>query len=102
MVAHRRGREKARESLGWKGGRAKWLALVCFHSGVFTRTPAAPVLEAHPKQVRRRVLALLAHGLRGGADCAKEHIPSTIRYMSLRIVRGAQSPRAVGTDDSAW
>lgn len=37
MIAHLKGREKALQALGWTGGNAEWIALVCLHSGVFTR-----------------------------------------------------------------
>ncbi|MYC98746.1 MAG: hypothetical protein F4X13_05695 [Gammaproteobacteria bacterium] len=37
MIAHLKGREKALEAFGWTGRNAEWVALVCLHSGVFTR-----------------------------------------------------------------
>ena len=37
MIAHLKGREKALEVFGWTGREAEWIALVCLHSGVFTR-----------------------------------------------------------------
>ena len=37
MIEHLRGREQALASLGWTGREAEWIALVCLHSGVFTR-----------------------------------------------------------------
>ena len=37
MIAHLKGREKALEAFGWTGREAEWIALVCLHSGVFTR-----------------------------------------------------------------
>ena len=36
-LPHLGGRETALEALGWTGAEAEWLALVCLHSGVFTR-----------------------------------------------------------------
>ena len=38
QIEHFRGREKALEPLGWRGRKAEWIALVCLHSGVFTRS----------------------------------------------------------------
>ena len=38
MIEHLRGREKALEPFGWTGREAEWIALVCLHSGVFTRS----------------------------------------------------------------
>ena len=37
MIEHLRGRERKLEPLGWTGREAEWIALVCLHSGVFTR-----------------------------------------------------------------
>ena len=37
MIAHLKGRDKALEAFGWTGREAEWIALVCLHSGVFTR-----------------------------------------------------------------
>ena len=37
MIEHLKGRERALAPLGWTGRDAEWIALVCLHSGVFTR-----------------------------------------------------------------
>ena len=37
MIEHLHDREKSLEPFGWKGREAEWIALVCLHSGVFTR-----------------------------------------------------------------
>ena len=37
MIAHLRGRDRKLELHGWTGQDAEWIALVCLHSGVFTR-----------------------------------------------------------------
>ena len=63
LIAHLRGREKALEAFGWTGRRAEWIALACFHGGVFTRAQWTSFLGCHPEKVRRAVLALLAQGL---------------------------------------
>ena len=70
MIAHLKGREKALEALGWKGKKAEWIALVCLHSGVFTRTQATRFLDTHHERARRLVLALIADGL-----AAEETVP---------------------------
>ena len=36
-IEHLRGRDRKLEPLGWTGPDAEWIALVCLHSGVFTR-----------------------------------------------------------------
>ena len=38
MIQHLHDREKALERFGLKGREAEWIALVCLHSGVFTRS----------------------------------------------------------------
>ena len=38
MIAHLREREKNLEPFGWNPQDAEWVALVCLHSGVFTRS----------------------------------------------------------------
>ena len=37
MIEHLHDREKALEPFGWTGHEAEWIALVCLHSGLFTR-----------------------------------------------------------------
>ena len=37
MIEHLHDREKALEPFGWTGREAEWIALVCLHSGLFTR-----------------------------------------------------------------
>ena len=88
MIAHLKGREKALEALGWTGRRAEWIALVCLHSGVFTRAQAMRFLDAHPEQVRRDVRALVAQAVAheeagpGGQDIGR-----VCRIFARRIYR---------------
>ena len=70
MIAHLRRHDRALRSFGWTGRRAEWIALVCLHSGVFTRAEWARFMDAQPEQVRRGVHALLAQGL-----AAEETVP---------------------------
>ncbi len=70
MIPHLKGREQALEALGWKGKKAEWIALVCLHSGVFTRAQATRFLDTHHERARRLVLALIASGL-----AAEETVP---------------------------
>ena len=70
MIAHLKGREKALEAFGWKGKKAEWIALVCLHSGVFTRAQAARFLDTHHERARRLVLALIRQGV-----AAEETVP---------------------------
>ena len=59
MIEHLKGRERALASLGWTGREAEWIALVCLHSGVFTRPQFCHYFDADRKQALRLVRALL-------------------------------------------
>ena len=59
MIEHLRGREQALASLGWTGREAEWIALVCLHSGVFTRPQFCHYFDANRKRALRFVKALV-------------------------------------------
>ena len=59
MIEHLKGREDALAALGWTGREAEWIALVCLHSGVFTRPQFCHYFDADRKQALRLVRALL-------------------------------------------
>ena len=59
MIEHLRGREQALASLGWTGREAEWIALVCLHSGVFTRPQFCHYFEAHRSAAHRIVRTLI-------------------------------------------
>ena len=59
MIEHLRGREQALGPLGWTGREAEWIALVCLHSGVFTRAQFCHYFDVDRKQALRLVRALL-------------------------------------------
>ena len=50
MIEHLRGRERKLEPLGWTGPEAEWIALVCLHSGVFTRAQFCHYFHADRKR----------------------------------------------------
>ena len=58
MIEHLDGREKALESLGWRGPEAEWIALVCLHSGIFTRSQFCDYFDARANRAHRFVQAL--------------------------------------------
>ena len=60
----------ALEPFGWTGRQAEWIALVCLHSGVFTRTQATRFLDTHHERARRLVHSLIAQGLGRRGDRA--------------------------------
>ena len=59
MIAHLRGRERKLEPLGWTGQDAEWIALVCLHSGVFTRAQFCDYFGADRKRALRFVKTLI-------------------------------------------
>ena len=59
MIEHLRGRERKLEPLGWTGQEAEWIALVCLHSGVFTRAQFCHYFDARRNRAHRFVKALL-------------------------------------------
>ena len=69
MIEHLRGREKALEPLGWTGQEAEWIALVCLHSGVFTRPQFCSYFDTESKRAYRFVKTLLERrdGVEGDA-----------------------------------
>ena len=59
MIEHLRGRERKLEPLGWTGREAEWVALVCLHSGVFTRPQFCYYFDTESKRAHRFVKALV-------------------------------------------
>ena len=59
MIEHLKGRERALASLGWTGREAEWIALVCLHSGVFTRAQFCHYFEARRNAALRIVRTLV-------------------------------------------
>ena len=59
MIEHLRGRDRKLEPLGWTGQDAEWIALVCLHSGVFTRSQFCQYFDADRKRALRFVKALM-------------------------------------------
>ena len=60
MIEHLRGREQKLEPLGWTGQEAEWIALVCLHSGIFTRAQFCHYFDADRKRALRFVKTLVA------------------------------------------
>ena len=59
MIEHLRGRDRKLEPLGWTGPDAEWIALVCLHSGVFTRGQFCDYFSTDRKQALRFVKSLV-------------------------------------------
>ena len=59
MIEHLRGRDRKLEPLGWTGQDAEWIALVCLHSGVFTRAQFCHYFDTHRVRAFRFVQTLV-------------------------------------------
>ena len=59
MIEHLKGRERALAPLGWTGREAEWIALVCLHSGVFTRAQFCHYFNTQRMTALRFVKALV-------------------------------------------
>ena len=59
MIPHLRGRDRNLEPLGWTGPDAEWIALVCLHSGVFTRGQFCDYFSTSRQQALRFVKSLV-------------------------------------------
>ena len=96
MIPHLRGREKNLEPFGWNQQDAEWVALVCLHSGVFTRSQYSAYFNAYPARARRFVQSLLDLKL-----AVEEPIPLIRRENRTRACRITHKPiyRALGVPD---
>ena len=59
MIEHLRGRDRKLEPLGWTGQDAEWIALVCLHSGVFTRAQFCHYFDTQRMTAARFVKTLI-------------------------------------------
>ena len=59
MIIHLREREKNLEPFGWNPQDAEWVALVCLHSGIFTRSQYMAYFKTYPSRARRFVQGLV-------------------------------------------
>ena len=59
MIEHLRARDRKLEPLGWTGRDAEWIALVCLHSGVFTRAQFCHYFDTYRKHAYRFVKLLV-------------------------------------------
>ena len=90
MIAHLKGREKALESFGWTGRDAQWIALVCLHSGVFTRDQICDWLRIDRFKALRFVQDMT--GRRLGAE-------DTLEGRKVCRICGRAVYRALGAED---
>ena len=92
-LPHLAGRQEALASLGWTGSDAEWLALVCLHSGVFTRTQYRHRFDVGRMTAHRFVRSLVEAGV------AAEHpVPGARTTARLCHVFGRGLYRALGVE----
>ena len=96
MIAHLRGRDRKLEPLGWTGQDAEWIALVCLHSGVFTRTQFCHYFDARRNRAHRFVEALIEQGAAdepaapvfyGGAKLCRIYSRSVYQALGVENIR---------------
>ena len=98
MIEHLHDREKTLESFGWKGRETEWIALVCLHSGVFTRAQFCHFFDAvsDRKRAFRFVRDLVDRGLavedalpnkRGRAKACRISSKEIYRALGIENVR---------------
>ena len=89
-MPHLAGRAEVLEALGWTGADAEWLALVCLHSGVFTRSQYRHRFDVGHTTAHRFVRRLV------DADVAADHLlPGTRQGTRLCHVFGRGLYRAL-------
>jgi len=92
MIAHLRGREKTLEPFGWTGREAKWIALVCLHSGVFTRDQISDWLGINRFKALRFVQDITARRL-ASEDALESRKVCRISARSIYRALGAEDIR---------
>ena len=96
MLAHLHGREKALESFGWTGREAEWIALVCLHSGVFTRAQFCYFFDALSD--RKRALRFV-HTLVGRGLAVEDALPNKRRRAKACRISSKEIYRALGIEN---
>ncbi len=96
MIEHLRGRDRKLEALGWTGQDAEWIALVCLHSGVFTRAQFCHYFDSDRKRALRFVKALMERRsardaewpiLNGGAKTCRISSKAIYRALGVENIR---------------
>ena len=94
MIRHLQNRDKRLEPFGWKGSEAEWIALVCLHSGVFTRAQFRFYLNAGDVRALRFVRALIERGV-----AAENTVPGIGGVGRICRIFGRRIYRALGAED---
>ena len=82
-------RAAALRGLGWTGREAEWLALVCLHSGVFTRRQYAARYRLSKQTASRFAIALLEAGIAREEPIPDRRCPEVLCHVHHRsLYRG--------------
>ena len=96
MIEHLRGRDRKLEPLGWTGHDAEWIALVCLHSGVFTRAQFCDYFRTETKAAHRFVKSLIERraaletdqiSLNGGGKTCRISSKAIYRALGVENIR---------------
>ena len=97
MIEHLRGRDRKLELLGWTGRDAEWIALVCLHSGVFTRAQFCQYFDTTNRvRAQRFVKALIDRKqaveiewpiMKGGAKTCRISSKAIYRALGVENIR---------------
>lgn len=98
MIEHLRRRAERLAAFGWRPDQSEWVALVCLHSGLFTRAQfcayfGAPGEAARVKQAQRFVHSLMARKL--AVEEPLDGLPTTTRPCRIshkKIYRALEIP----------
>ena len=113
MIEHLRGRERKLEPLGWTGREAEWIALVCLHSGVFTRAQFCRYFDDAngARRAFRFVQALMDRGaaveneslyaINGGGKTCRISSKPIYRALGVENIRHRRKARPAGYDAAA-
>ena len=96
MIEHLRKREKALEPYGWTGREAEWIALVCLHSGVFTRAQFCYFFDAVSD--RKRALRFV-HTLVGRGLAVEDALPNKRGRAKACRISSKEIYRALGIEN---
>ena len=111
MIAHLRGRERKLEALGWTGDDAEWIALVCLHSGVFTRAQFCDYFDTFRKHAHRFVKTLIERrqavetdlvAFNGGGKTCRISSHTIYRALGVENIRHRQEGQQPGRHAAAF
>ena len=103
-IPHLGERPAALEALGWTGRTADWIALVCLHSGAFTRRQCEAFLETEYRSVGQRFVEPLLVGERPAAteerwgDLNLGPVPGGNPQLGVCWIRSREIYRALGVE----